>query len=104
MTIVTTIFERLGRKLPVEGAAPQKPPPEQLLLDFLQKWRQPTITSKQLYQYAPHSIRSDRENIIKLAGILEQHGWLNPIPTRQRNWRQWQIVRKGPVIYPKVAG
>jgi hypothetical protein len=89
---------------PMPIKQPQKPLPEQLLLNFLQKWRQPTITSKQLYQYAPRSIRSDRENAIKLAGILEQYGWLNRIPTRQRNWRQWQIVRKDPVIYPKVAG
>ena len=89
---------------PMPIKQPQKPPPEQLMLDWLlQRWPHQTVSSKQIYQYAPHSIRSDRENAIKLAGILEQYGWLVPLPRRQRNWRVWEIMRR-PVLYPKVAG
>src|SRR5262249_13363885 len=83
---------------------PQKPLPEQLMLDWLlQRWPHQTVSSKQIYQYAPHSIRFDRENAIKTAEILERYGWLVPLPRRQRNWRVWEIIRR-PVLYPKVAG
>src|SRR5262249_6173504 len=85
-------------------AQPQKPLPEQLMLDWLlQRWPHQTVSSKQIYQYPPHSIHFDRENAIKTAEILERYGWLVPLPRRQRNWRVWKIMRR-PVLYPKVAG
>ena len=84
---------------------PEKKPPEQLMLDWLlQRWPHQTVSSKQIYQYAPHSIRFDRENAIKTAEILERYGWLARLPTRhQRNWRVWKIMRRAD-LYPKVAG
>jgi hypothetical protein len=78
--------------------------PAQLLLDFLQRWPKTTISSKEIYQYAPRAIRFDRENAIRSAEVLARHGWLNAIKPRQRNYRIWQIVRKEPVVHPTVAG
>jgi hypothetical protein len=81
----------------------KEPDPAQKLLDWLQRWPKPTITSKDIYQYAPRSIRFDRENAIKTAEILVKHGWLTPLQTHRRDWRQWQIVQKGPIVHPTVA-
>ena len=77
--------------------------PAQLLLTFLQRWPKPTITSKELYQFGPPSVRA-KKNAIGAAEILVRHGWLNAIKPRQRNYRIWQIVRKGPVVHPTIAG
>jgi len=83
---------------------PEKKPPEQLMLDWLlQRWPHQTVSSKQIYQYAPRSIRLDPEGAIRTAELLERYGWLTPLPRRQRNWRVWEIMRR-PVLYPKVAG
>jgi len=97
-----TIFEKLSKGRPAEQKTKQ-PDRAQLLLNFLQKWHQPTITSKQIYQYAPRAVRSDRETAIKTAEILEQHGWLSRRPTKTRGWRVWEITRR-PIVYPSVEG
>src|SRR5262245_40073242 len=89
---------------PVPKPAPTQQDHAQRMLDWLQRWPKSTISSKQIYQYAPRAVRSDRETTIKLAEILERHGWLNRLPARHRNWRQWQIIRKDAVLYPKVEG
>jgi len=102
---VASIFNRLAHSRPAEAVT--KPPhkdPAQQMLDWLQRWPKPTVSSKEIYQYAPRSIRFDRENAIKTAEILAKHGWLAPLQSRQRNWRQWQVVRKGPIVHPTVAG
>ena len=75
----------------------------QKMLDWLQRWPKPTVSAKEIYQYAPSSIRFDRENAIKTAEILAKHGWLAPLPTRRRDRRVWQITRKL-IVHPKVAG
>jgi len=82
---------------------PQGPSPAQRLLDWLQKWPHETISSKQLYQYAPRAVRSDRETAIKTAEILEQYGWLSRRKTKTRGWRVWEITRR-PVVHPLVEG
>ena len=99
------LFERLAQGRPAEAVV--KPPHKDLaqqMLDWLQRWPKPTVSSKEIYQYAPRSIRFDRENAIKTAEILVKHGWLAPLQTRRRDWRQWQVVRKGPIVHPTVAG
>jgi len=75
----------------------------QQLLDWLQRWGKSTVTAKEIYQYGPHPIR-DRESAISSVEVLVKHGWLVPTQTRQRNYRIWQIVRKGPIVHPTVAG
>jgi len=85
---------------------PAKPTPQdpaQVLLTWLQRWPSNLITSKQIYQFAPRSIRN-RETAIRSAQTLVDCGWLTIQKPRQRNYRIWQIHRKGPVVHPTVAG
>ena|SRR5215472_9666540 len=102
---MNNLFDRLDRRRPpTPTEEEQKLLPEQLMLNWLlQRWPHQTVSSKQIYQYAPRSIRLDRESAIRTAKILERYGWLVPLPRRQRNWRVWEIMRR-PVLYPKVAG
>ena len=98
------LFERLSRGRPQPTEKAQKPDPAQLLLDWLLRWPKPIVRSKDIYQFGPHSLRFDRENAIRSAEVLAKHGWLTALKPRQRNYRIWQIVRKGAVVHPKVAG
>jgi len=75
----------------------------QQMLDWIQRWPRPTISSKQIYQYAPRAVRSDRETAIKTAEILERYGWLSRRETKIRSWRVWEITRR-PVVHPQVDG
>jgi hypothetical protein len=96
------LFERLSKGRPAEAAVKQPhKEPAQLLLDFLQCWNKPVITTRQIRIFGPKSIR-DRESAISSVEILVRRGWLVPLQARQRNWHQWQIVRK-PTVYPTVA-
>jgi len=104
--VQNTIFQRLaaGRPAPPTEEKPKVDPAQRLLTWLLQGWPGQTINSKQLYQYAPKSIRPDRESAIKTAEVLVKCKWLVPLPTRRRNERLWQILRKEPIIHPKVEG
>ena len=84
-------------------AKTQEPSPAQRMLDWLQRWPKSTVSSCEIYQYAPRSIRFDRENAIKTAEVLARHGWLTPTKTPRRDWRVWQITRR-PIVHPTVAG
>src|SRR5262245_10335065 len=79
---------------------PQKPLPEQLLLDFLQKWRQPTIRLNQILVYGPRPRK--REIAIRSAQKLTAHNWLIPIQTRRPDMLEWRIVRH-PIVHPTIA-
>ena len=99
------LFERLDQGRPAPQPKPVSQPgkdPAQRLLDFIQRWPEPTICTKEILQFGPRIVRKqkDADNATK---ILEQYGWLIPQKTKQSNWRLWQIVRK-PTIHPKVAG
>lgn|SRR5262245_13221774 len=100
---MTDLFDRLdrGRPAPIEQKAKQKDDPAQLLLNFLQKWREPTIRSVDILQFGPNSIRKQKA-ADDATEVLEKHGWLIPLPTNQSNWRRWEIVRK-PTVYPTIA-
>ena len=100
---MTDLFERLDRGRPTEVKIKQpNKEPAQRLLDFIQRWRGPTIRSVDILMYGPRSTRKqkDADNATK---ILEQYGWLIPQKTNQSNWRRWEIVRK-PTIHPTIAG
>jgi hypothetical protein len=79
----------------------KEPMPAQMLLDFLQCWNKPIISTREIRIYGPKSLR-DRESAISAVEILVRRGWLVELKARQRNWHQWQIVRK-PTVYPIVA-
>jgi len=72
--------------------APVNPKPQkdhaQLLLDFLQRWSKPTISSRDIRIWGPMALHN-REGAIRSAQILAAHGWLIPIAERK-----WQVVRK----------
>jgi hypothetical protein len=82
-------------------AKTQKPSPAQKLLDWLQRWNKPTIRAADILIYGPHSTRK-RKDADDATEVLVRHGWLTPLKTNQRNWRQWQIVRK-PIVHPTLA-
>jgi len=66
---------------------PAKKDPAQLLLDFLQRWSKPTISSRDIRIWGP-KILHNREGAIRSAQILAAQGWLTPITNRK-----WEIVR-----------
>ena len=99
---MTTIFNRLSKSRPAEAKI--EPPYEnhpQLLLDWLlQHWTEPTVCMRDLYSYAPRSIR-DEEIAISSAETLARHGWLTELNAHRHDRRVWRIDRK-PIIHPIV--
>ena len=96
------LFERLSRGRPAPIAEKTKQPdPAQLLLDWLQKWREPSITPRQIRIYAPKYFRS-QERVLDTAETLVRFGWLVPTKPRGKNAHEWQVVRKT-VIHPAVG-
>jgi hypothetical protein len=94
-----TIFERLNR-------APTKPEPQQpdhaqRMLDFVLRWPRPSISVPDLMTYGPEP-RKNAEETLKLATILEKHGWLSKKDTPKKNMRHWTINRK-PFVHPKLT-
>jgi hypothetical protein len=96
---VVSLFERLdkGRPPPVEEVVKQpgrdSPPIEKLLDWLVNHWTKPTISAREIRHRGPNSIR-DRQRVIDLAEILVRQGRLIPIPTRRRDMKAWQIVRR----------
>jgi len=96
------LFERLDRgrpKPPTKEA--QEISPAQKLLDWLQRWNKDTITVRDVHIYGPHPLKG-RKNVTAAAEVLVQNGWLAPLKTWRYDMRKWQIVRKPPIIAPKV--
>jgi len=96
------LFERLARGRPAEERI--KPPhkdPAQKLLDWLQHWTKPTISTRDIHIYGPNSIR-DRESAINSAQTLVDCGWLIPLKAHRRDMHKWQVVRKT-IVHPNVA-
>jgi len=96
------LFERLDQRRPEPKSIKQpSKDPAQRLLDFLQKWRKPTIRTSDILIYGPSCTRN-RKSTIDATEILVQTGWLIPQKTNQSNRHEWQIVRK-PIISPRLA-
>jgi hypothetical protein len=100
---MTTLFERLAKNRPpaVEEKTKRGEDPAQRMLDWLQRWSKPTISVRDIHIYGPKSIR-DRKSMIDAAETLVKNGWLTPAKTHRYDMRAWQIVRRPPVISPKV--
>jgi hypothetical protein len=79
----------------------QEPAPAQKLLDWLQRWRKPTVRMNEILVYGPRPVRK-RENALNSAQKLVEHGWLVPIKTRRPDMVEWQIVRR-PIVHPTIA-
>ena len=95
------VFDRLARGRPTETAIEQPHSDAQKMLDWLQRWPKPTVSACEIYQYAPRSVRPDKEKAIKTAETLVRYGWLTALKPRHRNYRIWEITRK-PIIHPTV--
>jgi hypothetical protein len=64
----------------------------QKLLDWLKNaWPDKTVTARDIYQYGPSAIR-DRKTTLTVTQILVDHGWLERLPTIQRDQNEWQLV------------
>ena len=85
---MANLFERLSKGRPSSTEKTQKPPPEQLLLNWLQRWPKPTVSTKDIRVYGPYSLRNG-ESAIRSAQILAAHGFLSPVTARR-----WQIIRQ----------
>ncbi|HVI68544.1 MAG TPA: hypothetical protein VM910_39125 [Bradyrhizobium sp.] len=98
-----TIFERLNQgRPPAEMAIKQSSKaPAQLLLDWLPRWPQDTITVRQIRVYGPYTIRN-RRSAIDAAEVLVTNGWLKPIKPSRPDTYAWQITRKT-ILHPPVA-
>lgn len=92
---MANLFDRLDKGRPPAEEKTKQPDHAQLLLDFLQRWSKPTISSRDIRIYGPTAIR-DRESAIRSAQILAAQGWLVPLEARV-----WQVVRKN--LTPSVA-
>lgn len=102
MIIVANLFERLSRSRPPEPKIEQPAKdPAQLLLTWLQRWPEDTVTVRDIRVYGPKSIR-DREHAISAAETLATNGWLEPTKPNWPGTFAWKVLRKN-VVHPAVA-
>ena len=80
---------------------PHKDDAPQLLLNWLLKWRKPTIKMNEVLVYGPRPVRK-RENALSSTQKLVEQGWLEPLPTRRPDMLEWQIARR-PIVSPTIA-
>jgi hypothetical protein len=100
--MTANLFERLAAKgRPVEEKTSQ-PDLAQRMLDFLLRWPRPSISTSDMMIYGPRP-KQNAEGVLKLATILEKHGWLTPKSTPKKNMRHWNIVRR-PIVHPTLDG
>jgi len=100
--VAKTLFERLAKNRPAPTEERTKQADHaQKLLDWLQRWTKPTITTRDIHIYGPQSIR-DRESTISSAKVLVDYGWLIPLKAHRRDMHKWHIVRR-PIVHPTVT-
>ncbi len=71
---------------------------ERLLSWLHGNWREPAVSLPDMYQHGPNAIR-DAKLAGRLAGILEDHGWLQPVKggaiiRGSRRREAWRIVKE----------
>src|SRR5262249_12042147 len=69
VTAMANLFERLAQGRPAPAEEKVKVDPAQKLLDWLQHWSKPTISTRDIHIYGPNSIR-DRESAVNSAQTL----------------------------------
>jgi hypothetical protein len=94
------IFERLAATRPAPSK--EEPSPAQKLLDWLQRWNKNTISTRDIRRRGPGSIR-DRKTAVAAAETLVQNGWLKRLEPHQYNMHKWEIVRRPPIVAPRVS-
>jgi len=86
---------------PPPKTEPQQPDHAQRMLDFLLRWPRPSISTSDLMIYGPRP-KKNAEEVLRLATILEKHGWLTKKDTPKKNMRHWNINRRQPVVRPTL--
>jgi len=84
---------RRGPQPIIPLAHPGASPSEKLLVWLVNYWPKPTITLRDIYSYAPNSVR-DPADIINLTKTLTEFGWLVPTTAWRRDMKKWKIVRE----------
>ena len=98
---MVNLFDRLNKGRPPSTQKAQKPEPAQLLLNWLQRWRRPSVRMNEILVYGPTAIRK-KEHALNSTKVLVDHGWLIPVKTRRPDMLEWQIVRR-PIAHPTIA-
>src|SRR5215470_111532 len=100
---MATLFDRLDRgRPPPPTEKTQKPSPAQKMLDWLQRWSKPTISVRDVHIYGPRPLRG-RKNVVDAAEVLVKNGWLTPLEPHRYDMHAWRIIRRPPIISPKVG-
>jgi hypothetical protein len=100
---MTNLFERLDRGRPKPPTKEvQEISPAQKLLDWLQRWPKPTVSWRDIHNQGPTAIR-DQKIAIAAAEVLTQNGWLAPLKGWRYDMHKWQVIKKPPIIAPKVS-
>jgi hypothetical protein len=87
-----TIFEKLAKhRTAAQPEEKTQQPKEraQALLNWLQRWPKPTVSSRDIRIWGP-KVLHDRERAIHSAEILVAHGHLQSTPKN----RVWKIIRE----------
>jgi|SRR6516162_5644035 hypothetical protein len=102
---MANLFERLAQEKPPPPPplppAAQKPSPAQKLLNWIQRWPGNTISIRNVRQHGPSSLR-DPKSVIDAAEVLVRNGWLEPAESHRYDMHKWRIIRRPPIIAPKV--
>ena len=99
--VAMTIFERLSKNRPAPINEAQRPDYAQRMLDFILRWPRESISTSDLMTYGPRP-KKNAEEMLKLATILERHGWLTRKSTPRKDMHHWTITRR-PIIHPKLT-
>ena len=97
---MASIFQRLSANRPAKTKIEQ-PHYAQRMLDFVLRWPHPSISTPDMMTYGPRP-RQNVEETLRIASILEKHGWLTRIPTPRKDQKHWNIVRQHSVVHPKL--
>jgi hypothetical protein len=105
---MVSLFERLGQLSPPPATKKaEKPLPDQklqqaqLMLNWIQRWAKDIICIRDVRQYGPNSLRNP-ESAIDAAEVLVKSGWLEPAELHRYDMRKWRIIRRPPIVAPKV--
>jgi hypothetical protein len=74
----------------------------QKMLDFVLRWPRPSIATTDLMTYGPKP-RQNAEETLRLATILEKHGWLAPKKMPRKDQHHWNIIRQHPTVRPELT-
>jgi hypothetical protein len=98
------LFERLAAERPPSAEEktkqPTKLPPEQRMLNWLQRWPKNVVSVRDMRVWGPRIFR-DKKKAISAAEILAERGWLTPVKSHWPGTYAWRVMHK-PIAHPVV--